>query len=56
VAAEFGMSPMTFWAHEDQDKALMVAYMRAKSSMTAYEDHLHAKEMEQQSRRSGKKR
>jgi hypothetical protein len=51
VAAEFGMSPMTFWMHQDQDKAFMVAYQRAVSTMRSYEDYLHAKEMERQSRK-----
>lgn len=42
VAVEqLGIVPSEFWAKPKTDQALVIAYFRVKSTISAYEDHIN---------------
>ena len=53
VALDSGLgAPSNLWNLEAQDQAFVIAYYRVKGTIQAYEDHLHAKELERSSKAS----
>lgn len=54
VAVEMGMTPTFFWTLPDNDKAYLIAYQRAKSTIQGYEHYLAEREAKRSKGKGGK--
>lgn len=56
VAVKMQMTPSSFWQMDESDQALIIARLRALSTMEAYEQHLADKAAKDPPKRGGKRR